>query len=142
MSRLLAASLLASAALAYAQYAPPYAPAPYTGPQYNAPQFNPQRVSGLIDRVHGDLSRAYEVYRFSGGDRRRLDHAEHELRDFSNKWYRGRFDKGELDEAIGAIQHVVDNNRMPPRERSALQDDANQLRGLREAYDRGRLGYR
>lgn len=45
-------------------------------------------------------------------DRKRLDHAEHELREFAKKWYRGRFDKDELDEAIDSIQHVVDNNHM------------------------------
>lgn len=137
MSRLLAASLLASGALALAQYAPQYRQAPY-----DASQYSPGWASDLIDHVHRDLYSAYEVWRFSGGDRRRLDHAEHELRDFTGKWNRGRFDKGELDDAIGAIQHVVDNNRMPPRARGALEDDANQLRGLREAYDRGQIGYR
>lgn len=99
-------------------------------------------VNGLIGRVHGDLNRAYGSWRFSGGDRDRLNSAERELRDFARKWNRGRFDKGELDHAIAGIQHVVDNNHMPPGNRDALIDDLGQLRGMRQAYDDHRIGGR
>src|SRR3954452_24276210 len=85
--------------------------------------YEPRSVSALVDQVHDDLNRSYEGWRFTSGDRKRLDHAEHDLRDFAKKWYRGRFDKGELDEAIESIQHVVDDNRMDPRDRDALYDD-------------------
>jgi hypothetical protein len=104
------------------------------------PNYEPRSVSALIDRVHDDLGRAYQVWNFSSGDRKRLDHAEHDLRDFANKWARGRFDKGELDEAISGVHHVVDHNQMPPREREVLYRDLEQLRGMREAYDRHELG--
>jgi hypothetical protein len=103
-------------------------------------RYAPDSVSALIDRVHGDLNRSYEGgWTFTGGDRHRLDGAEKQLRDFARKWYRGKFDKGELDDAIGSIQHVLDNNHMPPRDRAALDQDVNQLRGMREAYDRHEL---
>ena len=104
-------------------------------------EYEPRSVHGLIDRVHADLNRSYEGWRFSSGDRRRLNHAERELRDFAKKWERGRFDKGELDEAIGSIQHVLDRNHLVPRDRQALDIDVGQLRGMREAYDRHELGY-
>ena len=101
----------------------------------------PRSFSALVDQVHTDLNRSYGGWRFTTGDRKRLDHAEHELRDFAKKWYRGRFDKGELDEAIEGIQHVLDNNHMDPRDRDALYDDLAQLRGMREAYNRHNIGY-
>jgi hypothetical protein len=63
-------------------------------------RYEPRSFSALVDQVHGDLNRSYEGWRFTSGDRKRLDHAEHELRDFAKKWYTGRFDKDELDEAI------------------------------------------
>lgn len=139
MFRLLAASLLAAGTLAYAQYGPPPESAPQA--QYNAPpaQYNPGWVNGLIDHVHEDLDHAYGVWHFSGADRHRLNHAEQELREFAGKWNNGRFDKGELDDAISGIRHVVDHNRMPPESREALNADTNQLRGLREAFDRGQV---
>ena len=109
--------------------------------QYGANgQYAPDSVSALIDRVHGDLNRSYEGgWTFTHGDRDRLNHAEKELRDFAKKWYHGKFDKGELDDSIGSIQHVIDNNHMPPRDRGTLDVDVNQLRAMREAYDRHEL---
>ena len=104
-------------------------------------QYESRSVSALIDRVHADLNHAYEGWRFSSGDRKRLDKAEENLRDFAKKWDRGKFDKGELDEAIGSVQHVLDNNHLPQRDRAALDSDVGQLRAMREAYDRHEIGY-
>lgn len=68
------------------------------------------------------------------------NNAVRELRDFAHDWHRGRFDKGDLDRSIGAIQHVPDNNRLRGRESDALWDDVTQPRRLREAYDRREIG--
>ena len=122
------AALLVLGSLAQAQYGP-------------RGIYHPRSVSGIIDRVHADLNRGYRGWHISHGDRKRLDHAGHELRDFASKWNRGRFDKGELDDAIGSIQHVVDNNHLSGRERDALYNDLAQLRNMREAYNRHEIGY-
>jgi len=104
-------------------------------------RYAPDRVSELVRRVHMDLNRGYHAgWNFNGGDRGRLDNAERQLREFAQKWHRGRFDKGELDDAIGSIQHVVDNNHMSGRERDALWEDLGALRRMREAYDRHEIG--
>jgi hypothetical protein len=143
MRNLLAGTLLSAALLAIGAFAQsPYGPQP-GGPQGGygpRGQYRPDSVSALIDRVHADLNGSYEGgWAFTHRDRSRLNHAEKELRDFAKKWYRGRFDKGELDDSISSIQHVVDNNHMPPRDRTALDVDVNQLRTMREAYDRREL---
>jgi hypothetical protein len=70
----------------------------------------------------------------------RLNNVEKQLREFAQKWSKAKFDKGELDDAIGAIQHVLDNNRLPAENRDALSDDVTQLRRKREAYDRHEIG--
>ena len=74
------------------------------GPQA---RYDPESVSALIDRVHLDLNHAYGGFHFRADDRDRLNHAEKELREFSHKWSRGDFDKGELDDAISSVQHVL-----------------------------------
>jgi len=103
--------------------------------------YAPERVNALVHRVHEDLNRGYHSgWNFNGGDRGRLDNAERQLHEFAQKWHRGRFDKGELDDAIGSIQHVVDNNHMSGRERDALWEDLGALRRMREAYDRHEIG--
>jgi hypothetical protein len=103
-------------------------------------RYRPTEVSALIDRVHEDLNHAYGVWHFSDSDRDRLNNAEKQLREFADKWSKAKFDKGELDSAIGAIQHVLDNNRMPQEQRDALSDDIARLRRMREAYDRHEIG--
>ena len=136
---LVSAAILSVSAFAQGQYPPPPGPGPQ-GQYAQNRQYAPDSVSALIDRVHGDLNGSYEGgWAFTHRDRDRLNHAEKELRDFSKKWYRGKFDKGELDDSIASIQHVVDNNHMPPRDRTALDVDVNQLRAMREAYDRHEL---
>src|SRR5579884_3021532 len=106
-------------------------------------EYPPRRVSAVIHRVHDDLNRGYgSGWHFNGHDRDRLNHAEHELGEFAEKWERGRFDKDELDDAIGSIQHVVDNNHMSGPERDALWRDLEALRHMREAYDRHEIGRR
>ncbi len=93
-------------------------------------------VSALTDRVHDDLNHAYSTWHFSNGDRDRLNHAEKELREFFQKWEHGKFDKGQLNGVIESVQHVLNNNKLPARDRDAISEDVTQLRGMREAYER------
>jgi hypothetical protein len=120
---LLSASIVLTGALGFGQFE-------------NRPDYAPQAVNALVDQVHNDLNRAYSVWHLRNGDRDRLNNAEKQLREFAQKWDRHNFDKGELDEAIGAIQHVLDNNRLEGHDRDAISDDVNRLRNMREAYDR------
>ena len=115
--------------------------APCTVAQFGGEsRYSPSDVSALVDRVHDDLNHAYGVWHFSDADRDRLNHAEKELREFAEHWSKARFDKGNLDDAISAIQHVLDNNRLPPRDRDALSDDIARLRRMREAYQHHEIG--
>jgi hypothetical protein len=139
MQRLVTGALITGALLIFGTFAQAqYGPRDRYGPQ---DRYAPRSVSALIDKVHADLNRSYQGWRFSRDDRKRLNRAERNLRDFARKWYRGRFDKDELDEAIESIQSVVDNNHLPPRDRDILYGDLAQLRGMREAYDRHEIGY-
>jgi hypothetical protein len=115
--------LVAGATLGYAQFDP-------------AIKYDAGSVTALVDRVHTDLTNAYGRFHFSSGDRDRLNKAEKELREFSQKWQGGKFDKGQLDDAIASIQHVLDDNKMSHEDRSAIDEDISQLRKMREAYNR------
>jgi len=102
----------------------------------NRPEYSAHAVDALVDQVHNDLNRAYSVWHLKNGDRDRLNDAEKKLREFAQKWDNHHFDKGELDDSIGSIQHVLDNNRLEGHDRDAISDDVNRLRNMREAYDR------
>ncbi len=120
---LVSASVVLTSSLAFGQFE-------------NRPEYSPHAVDALVDQVHNDLDRAYSVWHLKNGDRDRLNDAEKKLREFASKWDNHRFDKGELDDSIGSIQHVLDNNRLEGHDRDAISDDVNRLRNMREAYDR------
>ncbi len=125
---LLTAGMMACGALAQAQYGQPGGP------------YQPDSVSNLVEKVHVDLNSGYAHWRLDNGDRNRLNKAEKQLRGFAADWRHGKFDKGDLDDSIGAIQHVLDNNHLSGSERDALWNDTEQLRQMREAYDRHEIG--
>ena len=103
-------------------------------------RYDAHSVSALVDRVHDDLDRAYRLKHFSNDDRERLNHAEKELREFSQTWDKGKFDVGRLDNAIGSIQHVLDDNKLPENARLPISDDVTQLHRMREAYKNHEIG--
>ncbi len=125
---LFSALLTTFVAAAYAQYGPPH------GPYY------PDRVSALVERVHLDLNRGYSHWNLSKGDQKRLNKAEDRLRDFARDWHHAKFNRGALDASISDIQQVVEKNHLRGRERDALWNDVEQLRRMREAYDRHEIG--
>lgn len=102
--------------------------------------YQPDSVRALVDRVHTDLNQGYSEWHLRGDDRDRLNNAEKQLRSFSKDWDHGHFDKGDLDNAIGAVQHVLDKNHLHGGARDALSNDVEQLRQMREAYDRHEIG--
>jgi hypothetical protein len=124
----LTAALIGFGAIGLAQYGPE------GGPYY------PEKVDGLIDRVHQDLNQGYQVWHVNDGDRKRLNKAGEQLREFAKQWHKGEFDKGKLDDSINAIQHVLNDNHLSGGERDALWADVEQLRRMREAYDRHEIG--
>jgi hypothetical protein len=102
--------------------------------------YQPNSVSALVERVHSDLNQGYSEWHLTKGDRDRLNNAEKQLRDFDRDWRHGKFDKGDLDSSISAVQHVLDNNHLKGGARDALWSDVEQLRHMREAYDRHEIG--
>lgn len=124
----LTAGLVSFGRFAYAQYGPPNGP------------YQPDSVTSMVDKVHTDLNQGYGHWHLARGDRDRFNNAEKKLRGFAADWRRGKFDKGDLDESIASIQHVLDNNHLEGPERDALGSDVEQLRQIRQAYDRHEIG--
>jgi len=124
----LLAGAAAATGVAYAQFG---------GPES---KYHPEAVTSLVERVHSDLNAGYSRWHLSGGDHDRLNGAEKKLREFAKDWEKAKFDKGDLDDSIAAIQHVLDNNHLEGAERDALSDDVGQLRRMREAYDHHEIG--
>lgn len=85
----------------------------------------------LFARVRRDLDYAARDT-FRGDDRYRLDRTYRELDELQSDYSSGRWDPRSLDDVIQALDRVVDDNRLPPRDREILRDDLNRLRDLRD----------
>jgi hypothetical protein len=105
-----------------------------------------------LNRVRADLDRAAaDVGYLSRGEMAGFNHARQEIGEFQEKWSRGVFDRHELDDVIGSLQHVVSSNRLRYQDRDILFNDLARLREIRERgrgygdrreYDSDRYGYR
>ena len=124
----LTAALTLSSVIALAQYGPEGGP------------YRPEKIDALIDQIQVDLNHGYDVWKMPGDDHKRLNKAGEQLREFAKQWHRGKFDKGNLNDSINSIQHVLDSNHLTGTERDALWNDVDQLRKMREAYDRHEIG--
>ena len=62
---------------------------------------------------------------------RQLSRARQEVNDFQRAWGLGDYDRRELNQAIQAVQNVLDENNLSDRTRAALMMDLNRLRDFR-----------
>jgi hypothetical protein len=80
----------------------------------------------LFGRVRRDLDRAESSSGWNGGDRRRFSKVREELNEFQRSG-----NPHELNDAISALQHVVNSNRLPYEDREMLAQDLYTLRDFR-----------
>jgi hypothetical protein len=72
---------------------------------------------------------------YSKRERERYDNALRHLSEFQDRLRQRQFDKGKLDQAIGDVQNIVDNNRLDRRAKNVLWRDLGALRTMRARYD-------
>ncbi len=89
----------------------------------------------LFQRVREDLDHVRLATFPAGGDQFRLASTREELDELQSKLAAGRYDERELDDVIGALQRVVQDNRMTARDRDVLADDLNRLRDFHARHD-------
>jgi hypothetical protein len=137
-SCLLTAAALAGP-LAISSLAAPQSPA-YGYPQAPANQAGyyrdwdrGQSYRSPVDQTirHLEHIASYESRWASGHEKERLDHAMRHLSEFEERYERGHFDRGRLDDAISDVQHVVDHNPLDSNARHVLVDDLARLRAFR-----------
>lgn len=89
----------------------------------------------LFQRVRQDVEHVRQVTFPGGGDQYRLGSVLTELDELQGKLAAGRYDERELDDVIGAMNRVVRDNRMAPRDREILNDDLSRLADFRARHD-------
>jgi len=89
----------------------------------------------LFQRIRIDVQHVQAVTFPYSNDQYRLSNVIQQLDELQGKLAAGRYDERELDDVIGALQRVVRDNRMLPRDREVLNDDLNRLQDFRAKHD-------
>jgi hypothetical protein len=97
----------------------------------HAQNYGPGERGHLFDRVRADLDRAAATAAPFTGDRDRIAVVRRDMNEFQGERANGNYDPAELDRMIGALQRVVDSNRMPDPDRNLLIGDLRELREFR-----------
>lgn len=130
----LGSSLVVSGSIANAQYEPR---GDY--PRYRE-EGRGQFVTRNLDRLRADLDRAASntapfVSDFNG-DRARIGRARQEVDEFQRGWNAGDFNPRQLQDAIVAVQRVLNENRLSDRTRDLLASDLNWMREFQDRHER------
>jgi len=89
----------------------------------------------FFQRIRQDLDHATSgAFPFTG-DRARLARTQMELDELQQKLAQGFYDERELDEVIGAMQAVLQANRLSGDDRAMLTDDLARMRDFRVRHD-------
>jgi uncharacterized protein YfkK (UPF0435 family) len=94
----------------------------------------------FFQRIREDVEHVRSVTFPFSGDQYRLARVVQQLDELQGKLAARRYDQRELDDVIDAMQRVVRDNRLSPRDRDALTDDLSRMREFRSR--RGQWGPR
>jgi len=88
----------------------------------------------LFSEVRTDLDHVQSAT-FSGRDEYRIVRTKEELNDLQADLAAHRYDSAKLDDVIGGLQRVVDDNRMSGRDRDMLTDDLQRMKDYRAHHE-------
>jgi hypothetical protein len=89
----------------------------------------------LFAEVKEDLNHV-QAATFSGRDEFRLARTKQELDELQGDLVSRRYSQQKVDDVVNAMQRVVADNRMSPRDREILNQDLQHLRDYREHHER------
>ncbi len=84
----------------------------------------------LFNRLRRDLDRVSANAVPGTGDQMRIDRARQEINELQERVNSGNYDDRDLQEAVRAVDRVMDQNHMPDWARNRLSDDLNRLREI------------
>jgi hypothetical protein len=85
--------------------------------------WRPQVFAG----VRADLDHIYSAGAASDKERHRLDRTKEELVALQSKLDQGVFDNGTVNDVIDSLRKSANDNRLGPRDREVLADDAARI---------------
>lgn len=92
-----------------------------------------QLTHTMFARIQNDLNHA-QAYSDSAQASSRFDLAKNALKNLEQNWQAGKYDSRQMDTTFSAVQAILDDTRLVPRDRDALSTDASSLLEFRTEY--------
>lgn len=91
----------------------------------------------IFSHVREDLEHIRSARYASEKENRRLERTRQELTQMQADLDDGRFDNGLLNDVIDSLRKSANDERLSPRDRDVLRDDANRLHDYQYDHNRG-----
>jgi hypothetical protein len=93
------------------------------GERYHGDEWRPH----VFSHVRQDLDHIWSARNASEKENRRLERTKEELAKMQADLDEGRFDNGLLNDVIDSLRKSANDERLSPRDRDVLHDDADRL---------------
>jgi len=88
-------------------------------------------------RVRQNLDHIRSVNGAADQERARIDRTKQQLTELQAKLDRGQWDNGTVNDVIDSLRKSANDDRLSPRDRQVLADDANRIHDFQNARNNG-----
>jgi hypothetical protein len=88
-------------------------------------------------QVRQDLDHIWSERRAANRERDRIERTKQELTELQARLDRGQWDNGMVNDVIDSLRKSANDDRLSPRDRGVLADDANRIHDFQDFYNHG-----
>ena len=88
-------------------------------------------------QVRQDLDHIWSANRAADRERQRIERTKQELSDLQARYNHGDWDNGTVNDVIDSLRKSANDDRLSPRDRNVLSDDANRIHDFQAMHNRG-----
>lgn len=88
-------------------------------------------------QVRQDLDHIWSANRAADRERDRIERTKQELSDLQARLDHGQWDNGTVNDVIDSLRKSANDDRLSPRDRNVLADDANRIHDFQNMHNRG-----
>ena len=91
----------------------------------------------IFMQVRQDLDHIWSANRAADRERERIDRTKQELTELQAKLDHGQWDNGTVNDVIDSLRKSANDDRLSPRDRNVLADDANRIHDFQNVRNHG-----
>ena len=88
-------------------------------------------------QVRQDLDHIWSANRSADRERERIERTKQELTELQARLDHGQWDNGAVNDVIDSLRKSANDERLSPRDRNVLADDANRIHDFQNSHNHG-----